>query len=302
MLFKKHFVDKGTVTVPKLKEIAYFLKEKENLTILWLPGGGRTTFGIDLQNKPILSKVTSERRLKNIIFIYVDVSLETLQLESHLKESLAKYSDQPGIRNKVSDILQKGFYVYFILDSVRIDTLKCIDYLLSFRSLNSERIKFINLITEKDFIQIRNSDNRLPSSFFHNVVKIPYFDKEETLEWLSNGARSLHMRVNAKNKEEIYNYCGGVPVLLKNCLRNVKAYLSVEAAFESLEMQSIINTYWKKLTHEERHIIYNSFKRSPLPNFPNEVKYLREHRLLNPDYSFDKSWIKYVDELKLIHQ
>lgn len=291
-LFKRYIVGEQ-----ETKKIAAFVANRENISILWLPGGGRTTFGIDLQNKNILKRGASllrKSRLNKTRFIYVDLALKNLQLEKYLEEVLCKYSTSPALRGKISDVTDRN-YLYFILDNITQNSMQTFNYILSFRSLSSSKIRFICQFLERDFFTFLESSEDIPNSLFHNVVRIPYFTKAQTLEWVKYKSKSLKIKIKESQARKLYEYCGGVPVLLSAALRNLRTYKYVDEMFSSFEMKNVIKSYWAKFSGQEKQIIGCAAYKQPLPLDHRKIDYLRIHRLLNEDNSFDKYWLKYVE-------
>lgn len=299
MLRSRKFLNSQTLRITYLQRVAHYIYEHENITMLWLPGGGRTTFGMNLQNNKALHKIGNKRKLNKQIFIYIDLKLEnqvSFQLEKYINETLSHYSSKQNLRDKVLDIVNHGYTLYFVLDNISTSTIQNLEYVLTFRSASNSRIKFIYLILEKDFYSIVNHQNALvPSSLFHNFIKIPYFDESETFEWLGLAAKTLKLKVKNEDKVILYKFCGGIPVLLKNCLRARKTYKNWQQLFNSFEITSAIDSYWKSLSQIEQQILLYAVQGKVVSNYPKETNYMIEHRLLEPNGLCTSKWIERVN-------
>lgn len=295
LIRKSQLIGDEILTKQKLKQITYWLREKENITTLWLPGGGRTTTAIKFQNNPIFNKVSKFRKYDCIKCFYLDLNISNLQIENYINEILSQKSKERGIRSKIQSIINEGNYVYFVLDNINTSTIENLRYILNLRSINNNKVKFINLFLAKDFLSIREINTMLPSSLFHNILLIPYMDKQTALEWIKYTSRKMRTRLNEKERQAIYNFCGGIPLILKNAIRSIKTNKNLKASLTGIQMQNIVNTFWGNLSIREKEILTKASKKQPLPNYPKEIHYLKDLNLLNRDNSFDKGWIRLIE-------
>ncbi|KXK27439.1 MAG: hypothetical protein TR69_WS6001000316 [candidate division WS6 bacterium OLB20] len=201
-----------------LEELTALLAGGENVTTLWLPGGGRTRFGLELQNSDPLSEFFPDKNNKiPIIFIYLDYTLDHIAIESQLKDVLSDHSNETRKREMVRDVLAKGYRIVLVLDNYTYLRPETSQFLFSIRSIDIDAITFLIFQLESDFAQSTQTVPSLESSThaFHNVIRMPYMRPETARIWIVERARSLDLTATDRLVDEVFSFGGGIPVLLK---------------------------------------------------------------------------------------
>ncbi len=294
MLRNKRLFRDLVVTKTKLLAIRKLVKNKENISTLWLPAGGKTTFGYAIQNMPILSSIIPFRGVSGVVFIYIDLNIDKLQIDKYLNERLAGYSAEEGITGKIESIIKHN-YLYFVLDNLTKENYKNIQYITLYSNLSNSRIKFLNLFNIEEYLSLVKDNKSLPFDIFHNTILMPYLTYDLFKEWIYYKRKKLKVPKRKVNLQEIYSYCGGVPLLIKNTLRGLKNYSSVKEVFESFEMSNIVNLFWRNFSNKEKQIIISAFKGKGLPPYKEEIYYLKKLNLLNENGRFNKKWLYYIN-------
>jgi hypothetical protein len=292
---KKLSVDREPITKKALEKIANNVKYGENLTLVWLPGSDKSSFGSHMQNTNFFTKLIPIEDAKKLIFVYIDLKMVFESMDDHINATLGKYSEKEKTREKIQDITSRKQFVYLVINNIKKDRLENFEYLNSLKSINPRFVNFIYFVTEKNFHKFVNEKVNVPTSFFHNAIQIKYFDREEIFEYIGTLAKMYKMKLTKESKELLYQFCGGVPVLLKNAVRLSLKNPSVKDALNSIEMVGIVRAFWDKFNKKEQEILFSASQRKPLPPFHTEIKYLQQHKLLNQDYTFSNLWIRFVE-------
>jgi len=295
-LSEKHEITYAQIDSAKFEEILRLALNYENATTLWLPGAGRTGLGYRLKNKIAFPKDYLEKA-KNHLFIILDCALDTKILEEHLNVELEEYAEQRGIMKKISLLINKGKKIVFVIDNFTFNNLETLKYILSLRQISMTDIKYIFLGLESLFNAKRQTSSDI-SIVFHNFIKVPYLDINDSFQWLDLCSGILQVPLNQEVKQKLYEYCGGIIGLLKNAVRAYKRYGDIEQALVSEELLSSSKNIWQQFSKEEQYVLKNLFISRKYQATSKEFIYLKEHKLIADDNKVNGSWIKALIGIK----
>lgn len=257
-----------------LKQIFDGLLGGETITTLWLPGSGRKHFGPQLGKKDSLSELYSDNQLKNIIFLPLTVYTKWEQVEKDLNDMLSIYSDKTSIRGRFIEITDSGKEIVLVVNNLNEESYETLQRLVNLRNLDPQKIRMLILIHEATFHDIDNKEYLF--FLFHNLIQVPYLTKKEAKEWVTTLEK-----VTDKEFEEMYKWCGGVPLLLKNLLRGMKRTGSVEKAVQSTEFSRIVANYWERFSLREQRVLKTLQITGKKPTDTLEFDYLKTHKLIS---------------------
>ena len=295
-LSEKHEITYAQIDSAKFEEILRLALNYENATTLWLPGAGRTGLGYRLKNKIAFPKDYLEKA-KNHLFIILDCALDTKILEEHLNVELEEYAEQRGIMKKISLLINKGKKIVFVIDNFTFNNLETLKYILSLRQISMTDIKYIFLGLESLFNAKRQTSSDI-SIVFHNFIKVPYLDINDSFQWLDLCSGILQVPLNQEVKQKLYEYCGGIIGLLKNAVRAYKRYGDIEQALVSEELLSSSKNIWQQFSKEEQYVLKNLIISRKYQATSKEFIYLKEHKLIADDNKVNGSWIKALIGIK----
>ncbi|MDQ6985057.1 MAG: hypothetical protein Q9M91_03280 [Candidatus Dojkabacteria bacterium] len=265
----KFFNKNHSITKENAKEIFSLVEKGDNVSLVCLPRTFRTEFGASLQTQSGLSDYLSKEQIENTEFIYIDLTLEKDLIEEQLGQSLRLYSNKENITSKLKDITFRKSLV-IVVDNANFNDTNILKYILNLKLNNNEKINFIFLFIESDFINDSNI-NDLGLIFF-NVIKSPYFTKELAISWLKENDSSI----SDETAETIYNFCGGTPALLKAVIRLRNKYDSLDKVFESLEINKVISHLWSRFIPEEQVILLGNKGDERITNYLKELNAIDE--------------------------
>lgn len=250
------FLTEHPITSSKLEEILGLVKLGENVTTLWMPHSARTDFAI---------KLAADDH-KNIKFFILDLSLSFEYLQK-------KYDE---LKPKVLDWASKGSQATLILDNFNLDNIDWLKYIFSLRQeIAIGKLTFLFLAFESEF-HAKHTQKTDMSLIYHNIIQVPYFTKEETFAWLDG---------KTKNKEKVWNFCGGIVGLLINYLRTDGDLNKLHYTLEHL---------WGRFSERERHILKSISTTGKVPPYTFELKYMKDHNLITKDNKVIGEWVKHV--------
>ena len=277
----------------KIDEILELLFRGESVTSLWIPGIGRTWLAYELQSKAKLLAQDPDKRLEKMLFLHLDLSLSEPYFSRQLEEILEMYSTKIGIRNKLKDLLDQGNQVVFILDNFHFNNPELLKYLYSFRQVDANQITFLILALESDFYPETEKRER-DTLMSHNIVLAKYFTKLESDAWFEMVGKNHEVSLSKKEKTKAYEYCAGIAAFMIVIIKSMAKGISFREAFESKEMQKITQTFWEHFSQRERYVMKTIAVTGKLPPYTKEIKYLKEHRMLDEDNQIKGEWIEKI--------
>lgn len=250
------FLTDYPITKLKLEEILSFVRRGENVTSLWMPHSARTDFAIKLASQDH----------KNIKFFILDLSLSPEYLQK-------KYDE---LKPKVMGWISKGNQATLILDNFSLDNVDWLKYIFSLRhEVLIGKLTFLILAFESEF-HSKHTQKTDMSLIYHNIIQVPYFTKTETFAWLEN---------KTKDKEKVWEFCGGTVGLLIN-------YLRTEGNLNKLHYT--LEHVWGRFSERERHLLKSIAMTGKVPPYTLELKYMKEHNLIDKNNKVIGNWIKQV--------
>ena len=250
------FLTHYPITKAKLEEILSLVKRGENVTSLWMPHSARTDFAIELAAKDH----------QNIKFFILDLSLSPEYLQK-------KYDE---LKPKIMDWISKGNQATLILDNFNLDNVDWLKYIFSLRhEITVGKLTFLILAFESEF-HSRHTQKTDMSLIYHNVIQVPYFTKAEAFAWLEG---------KTNKKEKVWEFCGGIVGLLINYLRSINNPGQFKYTLEHV---------WGRFSERERHILKSIATTGKVPTYTLELKYMKEHNLIDKNNQIIGSWIKEV--------
>lgn len=288
------FLKDYPITIENLEIFTTLVKLHENFTSLWLPGSGKTYFAGKLVAKKHLSKVFPQNILNNLIFITLDFGLSEDYIEKQFNEALSIHSNEQGIARKLNDLISRKKQIVIILDSFSFLKIEMIKYLLSLRNLvDYSKVTYLILALESDFYTTKVSYSDF-ATIFHNVIKIPYLNKNEASEYLDMEAKTLEVKVTKSQKEQIFRFAGGIINLLINSVRGIKLYKSFDKTLASDQMKNTITNLWDGFTPKERTILKSIVTTGKVPPNEFELNYFKEQKLITKNNKIIGDWVKYA--------
>jgi DNA-binding winged helix-turn-helix (wHTH) protein len=276
-----------------LKKIINVAQRSENATVLWLPGIGRTAVADALQNMTEIKNLFPDKALNNIIFAVLDINISVNFFLIQLEEVLEIYSQKQGIRAKIKDICDNGNQLIFILDNFNFSNPDLIKYIYSLRNVNRQKINFWNFAFTSEFYSNRNEPTR-DTIMSHNLIKIGYYTKEESYQWLEINKIKHNVKLNEELKSQIFEFSGGIPALMRCYLRQLANNVNIEIITSSEEMMNIALDIWKRFTDKEKEVLERLELSLNFPPYKYELNYLKEQNVINEYNKINGTWIKLV--------
>ena len=264
----------------------------ENITTLWLPSSGRTALAYRLQNKIGIPQRFLTKYSK-IIFIPCDALLDLKTFEDNLDITLEKFSLEKGIMKKINDLILRGNNIYLIVDNFSFNNLETLDYLLSLKQISLSNIRYLFLGLESDFYT-ESAVNKDVGLVYHNIIKVPYFDKSLSKVWIDKVSRELKVELSDDVKTAIYNFSGGIIGLLKNMVRVYKRYQDAESSINSVEVMNYCVNLWRQFSKEEQNVIKNLIITGKFNPSSREFNYLKEHCFINSNNQIIGTWVNLI--------
>jgi len=226
------FYNKFTLaTRETIQNLVSRLKSGYDVTTLWSPGIGRSKFS------EVFIKLckTEDFRLAfdfpEIVFIYLDLSLSGEYFRFFLMDQLSLYSDMHGVAKMLRDISSKH-KVVFVLDNIDLRSKDLLQYVLALRSFAPEQILYLHLFMEADFFDAEYQLLK-ESSFHYHILNISYYTFSEVQEWLVLNTNKKYSQSEVK---QIYQFTGGVPLLLRKVIISQQKTLEDVFTSESMEI------------------------------------------------------------------
>ncbi len=291
--------DTSTEKVFKVKEIAGLLQARENMTLVSLPGGGKTRLAHNFQDKEMLSGLLPDKQLEKIVFLHIDQNIGQTYIVDHFNTILRQYSEKQDLLSKLFDIIGLNYRVVFIIDNFKLDN-DFFKFIYSLRNVSINKIQFMFLTSASDFLAIEKSAVDLGSVnfMFHNVVYLPYPSYELSIEWVKEREIELNFKVSDGDVNKILDFSGRVPSLIKNYLRTLRNYKNHEKTIRSAEFKIILSKFWNSFTKEEKQIL-KGINMGILKNLTSKqqeiVDYMINLGLLNQERKICGKWINYVN-------
>lgn len=284
------FYNESSLSAQKAKEIFDVIKRQENVSLLWLPGGGRTHFGYNLQTKAGLSSFIPDNILDKLTFILVDFDVDLESFKEQIKDSLEVFSDTTNVYKSIRAITQSNAVLYFVVDNFVYEPSK-VRYLNLIRSINFQRVKCVFLTSFAELYSSKQRQIATENYMFHNVVTVGYFTKPEAVDWIKTQARELNLRVSEEQVSKLLEFCGGIPALIKNYLRGLKNYDTPEKVENSDEMANITHSLWNAFSDEEKRTLKKiHLTKTFKVRYLSVLEYLRKNNLVD-DNGVVGTWI-----------
>ncbi|MEI7578925.1 MAG: helix-turn-helix domain-containing protein [bacterium] len=273
------------------EQLKTFFLKKEDVVVLLLPGIGARRNAYEISSGSFF-KLFPQENFSNYVFIKIDIFLKQPYLDRQLEEELAMHSQELGIRNQIKDILKQNKIIYFLINKYTSENLDFLNYLWTFRGLDYDQIKFLIFSEESSFHDEATRCNDTIMS--HNIIQVPYLNQEQTTEWLQINAKKHGVSLQSEEILQIYQFTGGIPALLRNCLRGIARYQNLEQVFTSNEMQLLSKDLFSRYSERERYLIRSIKIKNTVPPYFQEFQYLAQHGLINQENQIPFTWIDQV--------
>jgi len=279
-----------------LTEVIDTIKLGQDVTCVSLPRSFRTSFASQLQNPAQdLIDFTGEDFFKETIFIIVDLSLELDILKELLDQNIGQYSNEESLVKKLRSIVDSGKRVVFIVDNFSFNSSESLKYLINLSLLNTKRIGFLFLTLYSDFYLNENVEKTVSPQFYRNIFRIPYLDKEETFEWIDAKSSQVKIKVNNENKQKIWEFSGGIPLIISHFVRLLARYSTVDEILLLNETKEKLSSLWNSFVDEEKSVIrlpslaaQNNESREILNSFIEMGVFSKDNNLIG-------SWLKLLN-------
>ncbi|SRR5260221_1671104 len=283
--------------IPLKKEILEMfiklLNLGEDITLVSLPRNFRTILSSKLQDESERSKLSINS--ENKLFVVIDASLDLEMIINMMNEFLSNFSSKEGVSNKLRDITQTK-KVTFVFDNFNFKNAQLLSFIQSLRTISLKSIQFIFMPIASEFYSSKSDTSRFGLAF-RNIIQLPYMGKNEALEWIDT-ASLQYGKVTSKVKELIWEFCGGVPSLIKHFLRLSQRTSNFNEVLKSEETQQRVEHFWNNFSAEEQNVIKQLTITNESKSSPEVLNYLKDLNLVGNDNKVIGKWINYVIEAK----
>lgn len=252
------------------------------VTAMWVPHGGRTkTMAYLCQNASKfnfgkLGKYKIRYLNKDELTEEAPEAYFQLMLRS-LNPRLKNYRQEEAfflIKEKINLLLRKNYHLILILG--KFDELPFsrtfFNNLYSLWQMNKTRVHFIFTVKRNIFQKdLFEKYDQLREAISQNLIYFPLFNKEDRISVCRVLTDKYGFRLTKRQRELIWEVCGGHPGLAKACMRIVNKNSRLKGGKETIdflaqqwEVKIILEDIWKSLDEEERQIVLLAAKKVPV--------------------------------------
>ncbi len=259
---EKHFFQE--IILPKLLA-------GENLSILWVPHGGRRkTMTYLVKN----AKALGFKDLGKYKIIYIDSEELTeeipqaylrLFLNALIEKEMVPLTDGfPLLKKKVKEFIDQGYHLVFILGRFNELNLprSLFDNLKNLWEIDKLRIHFIfalnqNILERDDFEKY----GQLRELLTQNLIYFPIFTEKDNELVVNSLCQKYGYCLSLSQKAVAQKIAGGHPSLLKACLRILSstdrfpAKETTDFFLKQWEIKAVLQDIWNFLGLEERNFL-----------------------------------------------
>jgi hypothetical protein len=279
------------ISKERLNKILNTIASGESVTLISLHRSFRSRFVSCLIEKSEANKLV-DNKLEDFVFVPVDLTLNFDYIERQIEEGLMNYSKEEGITNKIRSIIASGKRVTFIVDNFNFRDLNLIMYLLNFKIISPDKLKFVFLTLANDFYNEKVHTSGF-ESVYHNVIEVPYLNREEVIEWLESIEAKHAIKFSDQEKKEIYAFSGGISGLTRHFARITDRYSSIKDAIDGEEILSITRNYWERFTDKEKNVLMSCALGNPQKDV-KEFKYMRDLGLIDSEGKIVGNWFNLI--------
>jgi len=291
-----NFINSIPISKKYINRVLDLVSTRENISLLVANGTGISSFGLSLQSKTSGIKQYIYAKLgKDIpIFVYLDLQLHSKFIEKHIFTILGQYSAQSSVGNQILEIIEKGKDLYFFIDNYSPELKEGFDEVLYYQTLGSKHIKYMFVVKYAQYIPEKLETLKL----YHNTVKFSFLDELKSMEWLKIVAEEMNIEIDNEELHIVYQYCGGIPILLKNALRIYREVNSVQDIFTNKKFKSLLKKYIAKFNDEERKVLYSIVWSLPVSGHDRVIEYLQSLKILDDNYQVEFAWLRdiFIDD------
>jgi len=254
------------------KSILPCLLAGENLTLIWVPHGGRrkamvylaqnaTKFGFRKLGKHLIYYIDYDELTEETPSAYFQLMIKNLTKTKPQKKAGAEKEPFYLLKQLVEELLKKNFHLIFILG--RFDELNLPTFfynnLYSLWQEDKTRVHFIFAVAKNIFQEeIFKQYGQLRELLSQNLVYFPIHTIEDSraITEILTKKYSYNLSPSKKRLAEILG--GGHPSLIKACLRilnnnpELKEDQAMDFLLQQWEIKTILEDIWQSLIEEEK--------------------------------------------------
>jgi len=281
------------ISSDKMRNIVELVNKLENVTVISLPKNGKTYLTSLFSN----AQGRSELGITHLIqdnFVFVPINLELEDLDEIINDFLSQYSDKPSLTLKIINIAKSKRNIVFIIDNFNFRSINNLRYVFNLKNTATQNIQYIFFALASEFY-IDSFEKHKFTMAYNNIIELPYLTKDESFEWMGVEILEENLKLTIKENQQYYDFCGGVPALLKHFLRLRIRFNYFDAIVKSNETEEKINIFWQSFSENEQKVLTSISLTGSYPEeYEHVFKYLSNLNLINKDNKIIGEWIKLI--------
>lgn len=227
------------------------IKETRNANVLSFYGTSSERLLGNVANMQYLQEFDQNYKWDQHILLYYDCDNGEEYFERTLSAGLARYFYEDDLFRQVYEAIAAGKKISLILANYRFGYKVITNLANLIAGLDRRLTHFIVHMHPGEYYSHPGTKYSPRTVLSHNIIKLPYLNEDEAEEWINILVKNHGYRLTAKDRQQVINFSGGVPSLIRNLVRELQRS-DFETVINSEPIVNLVNIIWHRLQEDER--------------------------------------------------